>query len=297
MKQMPLDPLEEFEMTTRIPAWVPQAAKGSEADRVFAVGASLSVLHTMRQRDALPLALLRDRLALRAAVGNLRFIGRNDSEAELRDAVHLLRPGDQPGPGGVVFQQWRKASSQEISLKSLRDWMPEPMQDHVSGWLRGGAGNPVAQAAGVLETVLRTFPKKEIIALIMADTVLARALGWSHTMPLLAVGLKGRDLRKEGDVLLSACHLAVLEAAPVVVQMAADLTRRAIQLHRVAPKLRSKASDKVVDIFLSHDAVSPPMTLTRVMTDRSARRICERLIDLGAVREMTGRTTFRLYGL
>jgi hypothetical protein len=33
------------------------------------------------------------------------------------------------------------------------------------------------------------------------------------------------------------------------------------------------------------------------MSDRALRRIFERLVDLGAVRELTGRPTFRLFGL
>ena len=33
------------------------------------------------------------------------------------------------------------------------------------------------------------------------------------------------------------------------------------------------------------------------MSDRAARRLCDRLVALGAVRELTGRDTFRLYGV
>jgi hypothetical protein len=33
------------------------------------------------------------------------------------------------------------------------------------------------------------------------------------------------------------------------------------------------------------------------MSDRAARRLCDRLVDLGTLRELTGRDTFRLYGV
>ena len=44
--------------------------------------------------------------------------------------------------------------------------------------------------------------------------------------------------------------------------------------------------------------LSPRIRGTNIpMTDRAARRFCDRLVELGVARELTGRATFRLYGL
>lgn len=44
--------------------------------------------------------------------------------------------------------------------------------------------------------------------------------------------------------------------------------------------------------------LSPMIKGTTIqMTDRAARRFCDRLVELGVARELTGRRTFRLYGL
>jgi hypothetical protein len=67
-------------------------------------------------------------------------------------------------------------------------------------------------------------------------------------------------------------------------------------LREVAPKLRAKAAARAVDLFLSRDALAPA-ALAAIMSDRAARRLCDRRVDLGAVRELTGRETFRLYGV
>lgn len=72
--------------------------------------------------------------------------------------------------------------------------------------------------------------------------------------------------------------------------MAADLARRAAHLNTVAPKLRAKASGEAVEMFLTRDAVAPSVL---PLPDRASRR----LVDLGAVRELSGRDTFRLYGV
>ncbi|KKC31385.1 hypothetical protein WH91_19765, partial [Devosia psychrophila] len=64
----------------------------------------------------------------------------------------------------------------------------------------------------------------------------------------------------------------------------------------VAPKLRAKGSADVVKLLLSDDAV-PGSWSGPKLSARGARRLFDRLGELGAVRELTGRPTFRLYGL
>jgi hypothetical protein len=51
----------------------------------------------------------------------------------------------------------------------------------------------------------------------------------------------------------------------------------------------------MVATLLSEDA--QPARGGQTASDRSSRRLFERLVSLGVVRELTGRPTFRLYGL
>ena len=159
-----------------------------------------------------------------------------------------------------------------------------------------GQGAPVTRAATVLEKVLSDTPRGETAALILADAALAQALGWDHLLPLLATGMKCADQRKRGDELRLACHRAVIASSIEAVRRAADLSRRVARLAAVAPKLRAKGSEQAVELFLTRDAAAPS-ALTSLNSDRAARRFCDRLVELGAVRELTGRDTFRLYGV
>jgi hypothetical protein len=91
---------------------------------------------------------------------------------------------------------------------------------------------------------------------------------------------------------------AIALAAGSALDLAADLSRRSKTLIAVAPKLRSKPAQRIVDLLLSQDCVSPAEAARQApMTDRAARRRFDRLVGLGAARELTGRPTFRLYGL
>lgn len=108
-------------------------------------------------------------------------------------------------------------------------------------------------------------------------------------LPLLALGLKRADLRKSGADLRLACHRAIASVAAEAAREAADLARRAF-------RLRAKGFDEAVTPFLSQDAVAPT-ALTSLRSGRAARQFCDRLVELGAMRELSGRDTFRLYGI
>ena len=228
--------------------------------------------------------------------------GRPERAPELRDAVAFLQPGDSPGPAGEIYFSWRRAVERPVSIKALHRALPEIDVDQIASWLDGydprgtGQGAPVPRAAAVLQAVLETRPRDHTPPLLLADAALAQALGWDHVLPLLALGLKRADLRKSGDELRQACHRAVSSTAIEAVRAASDLARRAARLKEVAPKLRAKGADEAVALFLSQDAVAPA-ALTTLRSDRAARRFCDRLVELAAVRELTGRDTFRLYGI
>jgi hypothetical protein len=277
-----------------MPGWITSARAETLEDAAFLSGAALSHLHDVMGRAVVPCALMRDRLALRASEVRMTQSGRPERAGELRDAVLLLRPGDLPGPAGEVYLAWRRAVDRPLSPSSLHRALPDIGMDRIARALNTGQGAPMSRAAVVLEAVLAESPRAESPALILADAVLARALGWDHLLPLLATGLSRADLRRRGGDLCLACHRAAMSAAGDAVRLAAELTRRAAYLRAVAPRLRAKGAEEAVQMFLTREAVAPAAL---PLSDRAARRLCDRLIDLGAIRELTGRDTFRLYGV
>ncbi|MEY8799060.1 DUF1403 family protein [Phaeobacter italicus] len=289
-----LDHISDLDTLPRMPAWVTSARVETLEDVAFLSGAALNHLHVVLERSEVPQALLRDRLALRAAEACVAFSGRSERTAELRDAVHLLRPGDLPGPAGEICLAWRRAVERPLSIKALGRALPTLEPGQIAAWLDAGQGAPVTRAAMVLEAVRREAPRADVAALILADAAMAQALGWDHLVPLLAPALKRADLRKHGEDLRLACHRALVSSAVEAVRLSTDLARRAAHLKAVAPKLRAKGAGDAVEMFLTRDALAPSAL---PLPDRAARRLCDRLVDLGAVRELTGRDTFRLYGV
>lgn len=299
---------DSFDTLPRIPSWVTAGRSETSEDVAFLSGAALAHLHLVLVQHNEPQDLLRARLALRAAEVCVTHSGRPERAAELRDAVAFVQPGDSPGPAGEVYRSWQRAVEKQVSVKALHRALPHLAPEQIAVWLDGynpcdrggprsaGQGGPIASAASVIEVVIKERPRDYGAALILADAALAQALRWSPMVPLLSLGLKRADLMLSGDDLYTAAHGAIVKAAFQVVRETADLARRIQRLREAAPKLRAKGADEAVALFLESDAIAP-MSLTSFGSQRAARRFCDRLVGLGAARELTGRDTFRLYGV
>ena len=145
----------------------------------------------------------------------------------------------------------------------------------------------------------------EIISLWLSDLTLAQMLGWERPVPLVATTIAQPALRHDGrrprpaaadwaEALAGAYALAASEAYG----LAGDLSRRAERLLAVEPKLRAKGADRVVALLLADDCIAPARAAKVArLSDRASRRLFDRLIAQGAVRELSGRPNFRLYGL
>jgi len=288
--------LDDVTLLLRLPGWISATRAEGPEDAAFLSGAALAQLHLAAGLPGIPGPLLRARLALKAAERCVGFAGRPERAGDLRDALLLMRPGDHPGPAGESYLAWVRAVGRPLSEDTLRRALPGLEAAAAAVTLAAGRETAMPRAAHVLEAALEDAPRAETAALIRADAALARGLGWSHVLPLLSLGLTRRELRLRGDDLRLACHRAAVAALPEVLGLAADLTRRTARLVAVAPKLRAKRAGEAVEMFLTRDALVPG-ELTRLMSDRAARRLCDRLVSLGAVRELSGRETFRVYGV
>jgi hypothetical protein len=295
------------------PGWARQAMTSESVDdAMFSAGAALAAIHPIARSEH-PLGLLwRHRLSLSNAAVLARQGGRTEDEAALRDAWYLRRDGDDPGPGGRILKAWRHLGDRAAMLP--KDWtinlsalfevrFSETLDDVVmqAAKLAERQGSAVAAAAEIAAASIRFVPESELLALWLADMVLAHRLKWPIAVPLIASQIRRGDLRaaaKPGepdDIWPKACALAYARAAAVAADLYADLVHRANRLLAAAPKLRGKDADTMVAILMMEDA--QPAGAGKTASDRSMRRLFERLVALGAVRELTGRPTFRLYGL
>lgn len=299
----------------KLPAWVTSGRAETLETVAFRSGAVLTVLDQLVSdpRHGVPVKLLANRSALSAAAATSKLEGRLSREADIRDAFHLTPPGEQRGPDGDLLAFWREG----VRLRTGRtgtivDLVGVDFSSEIGAWLDAGqerawTHGPVAGCVAAIRAVLDAEDRAERIACMLSDVVLARALNWKFVLPVSAQRLTKavlRDLITDGQGAELAVQARILDSIEETIRLTRELARRGQALRTVAPKLRAKGSAAAVDLFLTEDSVAPASMLsprihgtTIPMTDRAARRFCDRLVDLGVARELTGRPTFRLYGI
>jgi hypothetical protein len=289
-----------------LPGWArPKGETFENVDAAFLAGGNLAALDARVRANAPFDGAWRNRRALRAAVAHSRLLGRREGESELRDGFALRTLGDAAdGPAGGILRGWRQLvhRSTGIDARVLDDVaaafglnMPDALADivRVAESAVREERPPLRSAGQVLAHVRRHHPRAEFLGLWLADAVLAQKLHWPIPLPLLVSGL-GRQNRP-GDE-FGQITIAYARAAAAAVDLHGELARRAATLIEAAPRLRAKGAGAVVTALLDDDAVAPAARIGG-MSDRGMRRLCDRLVALGAVRELTGRPSFRLYGL
>lgn len=310
-----------------VPAWLRRAVDGAQSleDAAVAAGAAIGALDAVVRRQERWAGVWRHRLALTAAAATASQAGRAEDEAALRDAVLLTRPGDAVGPAGLLLLAWRRLAARPAAellrerslaaaLKAFGYGPDDETVSELADALRqlAASESPVGALLGGL-AIAQRHGFGPMVGAWLADVLLARRLGWIHAVPLLGTEMflaksAARSRRStlgaqvtvvEADLdrtknLLAAQARAALGA----IDLSAELGRRAEKLLAVAPKLRAKGAKTVVDHLLSEDAlVASRGDKTTGMSDRGLRRLFDRLVELGAVRELSGRPTFRIYGL
>ena len=215
-----------------------------------------------------------------------------------------------------MLAYWRDATQLRLNGKDwnqgLKDLVGPSFEDDVAGLMDAGATRaksrgPLAGCVSVMRAVLDVDDRAERVACLLSDIVMARALNCTSVLPVTSHWLTKAMLRglvadgQGGELVIQTSLLNSIENT---IHLARDLAPKAAALRAVAPKLRAKGSDAAVALFLSEDAVAPSSMLSPIiqgttipMTDRAARRFCDRLVELGVARELTGRSTFRLYGI
>ena len=199
----------------------------------------------------------RRRLALKAAAASARIARRGEDEATLRDAFFLRHGGDDPGPAGRMLVAWRGLDRSAPLADDAVFHVAETLQLKVDDALRAAiadvqqlAGSAQAApfaAAQAARLVVAQRPDAEILALWLADAVLAARLKWPRPLPLIAGALLHPALRTGGhrpypgdaNWTLSCC-VAYGRAAAQACDLFAELGRSSQKLIAVAPRLRAR---------------------------------------------------------
>jgi hypothetical protein len=318
----PANPLLEqmFPQWARLPT-NPADGSGASSEAAFRAGAGLALLDTILRENPPFAGALRQRLALRAATACAVMARYREDQGALRDAEHLIAGGGATSPAGRMHRLWRSFAgrpagfgAENLRLAADRLELPQGLDlEALAEALRDvalSANNPLAAAAQAASATVQALdsaprPEAEILAFWLSDLMLAQKFGWDAPMALLATTIARPSSRssarrpRPGDLDWPLhCSRAYALAAQEAFALAGELSRRSQALLAAQPKLRAKGAGRVIELLLGDDAVSPARAakLAR-LSDRATRRLFDRLVALGAVRELSGRPNFRLYGL
>jgi hypothetical protein len=276
----------------------------------------LKLLDDLLHADPPWLGCWRDRLALKSAAVGARMLGRIEDEYALRDAILLTATGDDVGPAGKLALATRMLARRTgtittpfvkelIALLGMT-WTDSlaVIPDIVDSANQSGRAAPFA-VADLITAISAVRPDVEVLALALAEVVLAQKLNWPKPVSLLlperfgpafrTIGGRGR-VRPGEPAYPKAICLALVDGVDAALRSAVEIDRRATRLLAVAPKLRTKGAEPVIRRLLTEDAVlasAPGSDLSRW----AANRLFERLEGFEAARELSGRSSFRIFGL
>ncbi len=306
------------DVVPRLPGWATARADSDDpVSAAFAAGAALHALDSLVRKEPVWAGAWRHRLALDCAGQACRMAGRTETQAALRDAWYLCPKDSDPGPAGNLFAAWRRLAGQRpqgsaeelaavadlMGLPGDMDW--QALADVVEKAATSDKPAPLAAAAATA-AIMALEPRTELLCWWLADLVLARCLGWQHAVPLAMTtaftpifrveGGRSKRIRPDDPKFGQVLCLALVEAVASALREATTLSRRAAHLLEVAPKLRAKGAADALDILLGDDALAGTFS-SRRLSRFASRRLFARLEQFAAVRELSGRATFRIYGL
>lgn len=290
-----------FTPSSRLPSWA-TAGAARLVDPALRAGAALAVVDAAVRAGAPYAGAWAERLGLAAAAAALVRAGRPEEETALRDALVFLQSIDAAdsraaGPAGPAAAAWRRLAAGPVDEAAAAGLLTalagRAAAADLAAALSGAAAAPSPLDA--VAAALRAGGRREgsAAALWAADVALNRWLGWPCGAPLVSLGMAG-----ERRAALDAAGLAaaLVRGAGRALDCFADLGRRAAALDAARRRLRARAAGRVLDRLLAHDCLRPAATVD-LLSERAGRRLFDRLTALGAARELTGRPTFRLYGL
>ena len=264
---------------------------------------------------------------LSAAAASVRRAGRTEDEAALRDAFHLSRPGGDPGPAGQ-----RLLACRELSARPTRQWRSsfaaaaevlgvphdEALQEALeAAEACAGAARPAPFAAARAFALARRAltsgagrpslggrgGEGELLAAWLADCRARAAAEMAVRAPLARRAfVRGRRTARGRRKLADGAE-ATRSSSPTPRRRRARATSRRSwrggrkSCRTAAPKLRAKGAGAALRALLDEDCLTASAKIGGQISERGARRLFDRLVALGAIRELTGRATFRLYGL